>query len=325
MRPSGVEQKGSRPPPDGQRLTLRRFFAALRARLGAHDTAGSAAQLAYYLVLSVFPFLFFVVTLLAFLPLGDAVEDLMDRLSEVMPDQAMKLISDHLHQLLGQTRPKLLTAGLLAALWTASRGADALRKGLNRAYEVEESRSFWRVNAAEILLTVVGTVLVLAATAMVVLGGKAGELIADHLNIERQWALIWGWLRWPATGLVVMLTSSLAYHFLPDVKRRFKLITAGSAASSAAWLFATWGFTQYAENFGNYNATYGSIGGVIVLMTWLYISGLIFLVGGEINAVIERASPEGRERGARAPGGQESVNWTGPSVDRPSGDAHAGA
>jgi membrane protein len=323
MRPSGVEQKGSRPAAQGARgLTLRRFFATLGARLRAHDTLGSAAQLAYYLLLALFPFLFFVVTLLAFLPLGDAVEDLMDRLSAVMPDQAMRIISDQLRDLLGQTRPKLLTAGLFFALWSVSRGVDAMRKGLNLAYEVKESRSFWRVNAAELLLTVVGTVLILVSFAMVVLGGKLGEIIADHLNIERQWALLWSWLRWPATALVVMLVASLAYHFLPNVRHRFRLITSGSAVGSALWLLATWGFTQYAENFGKYNAMYGSIGGVIALMTWLELSGLIFLLGGEINALIERTS---HERRARARGGEESVNWTRPSVDRPSGDAHAGA
>ena len=114
--------------------------------------------------------------------------------------------------------------------------------------------------------------------------------------------LVWSWLRWPVTAVLIMLCAALAYYLLPDVEQKFKFITPGSVVGTLVWLLATWGFSEYAAHFGSYNVTYGSIGGVIVLLTWLYISGFIFLMGGEMNAIIEHAAPEGKDAGARAPG-----------------------
>ena len=115
------------------------------------------------------------------------------------------------------------------------------------------------------------------------------------------YVFVWSWLRWPVTALLVMLCAALAYYVLPDVKQKFKFITPGSVIGTVAWLLGTWGFTVYAGNFGSYNVTYGSIGGVIVLLTWFYITGFIFLMGGEMNAIIEAASPEGKRSGAARP------------------------
>jgi len=283
-------------------LPFGRFLKSLFLHLRDHNTADSAAQLGYYLLLSVFPFLFFLVTLLAFLPVNGAVDDLMARLGEVMPKQAIELVRGHFNELIHTQRPHLLTLGLIAAVWSASRGVDSIRKGLNLAYDVKESRSWWRVNADAIAMTILGTALVLLALGMVAVGGHAGEVLADKLHVERTYAVVWGWARWPLTALIITFVAALAYYLLPDVQQDFKFITPGSVVGTGLWLLATSLFTTYVEHFGNYNATYGSIGGVIVLMIWLYISGLIFLVGGEVNAVIEHASPAGKDRGARAAG-----------------------
>lgn len=289
------------------------FSKALGRNVFDHGTTDSAAALAYYLLLALFPFLFFIVTLLAFLPVKGAFDDALARLSDVMPAQALALVQGHMNSLLNTQRPHLLTAGLLIAIWTASRGVDSFRTGLNLAYDVKESRPWWRVNAYAVGTTIAGAVLILLALAMIALGGKAGELLADRLDIERYWTLVWSWLRWPLTSVVVMSVASLGYWLLPDVVQEFKFITPGSIVATILWLFATWAFTLYAEHLGNYDATYGSIGGVVVLMTWLYLSGFIFLVGGEVNAVIEHASPDGKERGARAPGAPPA-----PVLERPS-------
>ena len=290
------------------------FLKSLVLHLRDHGTTDSAAQLAYYLLLSVFPFLFFLVTLLAFLPVSGAVDELMARMGQVMPKQALELVRGHFNQLIHTQRPHLLTVGLVAAVWSASRGVDSIRKGLNLAYDVKESRSWWRVNADAIGCTILGTVLVLLAVAMVALGGQAGEWIADKLNLEKTYAILWSLARWPLTACIVMFAAALAYYLLPDVEQEFKFITPGSVVGTILWIIATWLFTTYVENFGNYNATYGSIGGVIVLMTWLYISGLIFLVGGEVNAVIEHASPDGKDRGARAVGEAPALKEDRPSA-----------
>jgi membrane protein len=120
--------------------------------------------------------------------------------------------------------------------------------------------------------------------------------------LSQQYTLVWTFLRWPATALVVITIAALLYYLLPDVKQRFRFITPGSLVGTALWLLSTWAFTLYAEHFGSYNATYGSIGSAVILMTWLYITGLVFILGGEINAILEHASPDGKERGARAEG-----------------------
>jgi hypothetical protein len=143
-------------------------------------------------------------------------------------------------------------------------------------------------------MTIGGAVLVLVAIAALTAGGRAGFWLADRIGLEHQYVFVWSWLRWPVTALVIMLCAALAYYVLPDVKQKFKFITPGSVLGTLVWLLGTWGFSVYAAHFGSYNVTYGSIGGVIVLLTWFYISGFIFLMGGEMNAIIEHASPEGK-------------------------------
>jgi membrane protein len=219
-----------------------------------------------------------------------------------MPDMARELVQQHLYGLLANPRPKLLTAGLAVTLWSASRAVDALRKALNLAYDVKETRSWWHTQAVAVVLTVALSVLVLVAITMIVLGGNAGLWLAQRANVAIEFQVVWSWLRWPATALVFMLAVAIAYYCLPDVEQEFRFITPGSVSGTALWLLATWGFTQYVEQFAHYNVTYGSIGGVVVLLTWLYISALVLIVGGEVNAVIEQASPGGKVAGARAPG-----------------------
>jgi membrane protein len=187
-------------------------------------------------------------------------------------------------------------------LYSASRGVDAVRKALNLAYDVKESRPFWKTEALAFGMTIGGAVAMVVAVGLLAAGGIAGFWLAEQLGIASEYVFVWSWLRWPVTALVIMSLAAVAYYVLPDVEQEFKFITPGSVLGTVSWLVATWGFTQYASHFGTYNITYGSIGGVIVMLTWFYISGFIFLMGGEINAIIEHASPEGKDSGARAPG-----------------------
>jgi membrane protein len=247
----------------------------------------TAAQLSYYFLVALFPFLFFLVTLTAYLPVQGAVDALMERLQAVMPVEALAVVQAHLQMLLHNPRPQLVTLGLAVTLWTASRGVDALRKGLNIAYDVRESRPYWRTQLLAIGMTVAGAVLIVVAFAGFVLGGNVGEALAARIGIHQQFALVWSWLRWPFTAMVVILAASLSYYVLPDVAQKFRLISPGSVTATVLWLATTWGFTQYVEYFGRFNVTYGSIGGVVMLLVWLYLTGLVFLFGGELNAVIE--------------------------------------
>ncbi len=283
-------------------LPIKEFVKRLHREIVNDSVTDSAAQLSYYFLFSLFPFLFFLVTLAAYLPLSNAVNDLIDRASYLMPHEALELIQGQLESLVNETQPKLLTAGFFIALWSASRGVDALRRALNLAYDVTESRPYWRTQLVSISMTVAGGMLVVVAFAALIAGGRLGFLAAERLGVEAQFVVIWSWLRWPLTALVVMFAVALAYYLLPDVKQQFKFITPGSVLGTVSWLLATWGFTWYTDSFGRYNVTYGSIAGVVILLLWLYISGLIFIVGGEVNAIIEHASPDGKNKGARVVG-----------------------
>jgi membrane protein len=298
-------------------LRPRALLGRLWRALDAHAVTDTAAQLSYYLLFSLFPFLFFLVTLAAFLPIDGLVQDLVERARPFVPAQALEIVEGHLGRLLGATRPRLLTLGLAATLWTASRGTDALRKGLNLAYDVRETRSFWRAQGTSILLTVLEALLVLVSFAMIALGGEAGHALAAWAGVDASWATLWTWARWPITAAVVMFGAALAYYALPDVEQRFRYVTPGSVVATLLWIAATFGFTQYVAHFGNYEVTYGSIGGALVLLTWLWISSLALLLGAELNAVLEHATRGGKRAGARVFGARPEPKAARPSAAPP--------
>ncbi|MFL5322514.1 MAG: YihY/virulence factor BrkB family protein [Myxococcaceae bacterium] len=281
-------------------MSVKEFGKSLSKHYKDHATSDTSAQLSYYFLLALFPFLFALVTLAAFLPIHSDVNAMLARLSQVMPSSAFSLVQEHLTSLVNNKQPHLLTIGLVSALWTASRGVDAFRKGLNLAYDVTESRNSFKTNAVALGMTVAGALLMVLGVAVIAVGGKLGFVLADKLHVGKAYAFAANILRWPVTAMIIMFAVALIYYALPDVKQRFKYITPGSVLATVMWLIATYGFTQYVEHFGKYNVTYGSIGGVVVLMLWLYYTGMIFLLGGEINAVLEhKAAPAGKEAGAR--------------------------
>jgi membrane protein len=283
------------------REILKRVYA------GVDVISDYAAQVAYYFFFSLFPMLFFLTALAPYLPIGNAVNEALGKVRPFLPQEAQKVVDEHLRVLLTETRPKLLTLGILAAIWSASRGAAAIGTALNHAYEVREQRPYWKVQLAAIGVTVAGALLSLLAIAALIAGSSLGGWLAQRLGVATIYHVTVQWLRWPVTALVIMLSAATSYYFLPDVDQRFKYITPGSVIATALWMLATWGFGFYVSHFGSYDATYGSIGGLIVLLTWLYISAAIFLLGGKINAVIEHASDEGKKPGEHAEGERGSV------------------
>lgn len=289
------------------------FLKRLYRAQDDHAAFDTAAQLGYYLILSLFPLLFVLAALLPYLPLADAQTQLIGRMRPLVPPQAMILVEGHITGLLTTQRPSLLGVGVLVALWAASCGVDSARKSLNLAYDVKESRPFWRTQLIAIALTIGSAIVVLLGAGLLIVGGDAGHWIADRLGVDRAFTIALGVLRWPMTAGLIMLGAALSFYLLPDVKQRFKFMPPGAIAGTLMWLAASWGFTQYVEHFGRYNVTYGSIGGVVVLLTWLYISGFIFVIGGEINAILEHAAIEGKSAGTRHEG-----DIAPPLIERPS-------
>jgi len=279
------------------KVLLRRIYVA-QDNHAAFDTA---AQLGFYCILSVFPLVFVLTALLAYLPLAHAQAQLLGRIRPLIPPEAMKLIEGRIASLLGTHRPKLLGAGVAVALWAASCGVDSARKALNLAYDVKESRPFWRTQLIAITSTITAAVFVLLAVGVLIAGGNAGHWLADRLGVDRGFTLALGVVRWPLTAALMMIGTAVAYDLLPDVKQRFLFMLPGATTGTLLWLGASWAFTQYVKHFGSYDVTYGSLAGVVVLLTWIYISAFIFVIGGEINAIIEHAAPHGKQEGARRP------------------------
>jgi membrane protein len=298
------------------RLPLKLFAKKIFRRIIDNAVSDRAALIAYYFLFAIFPFLFFMVTLAAYLPFVSPSTDLVARMAPFVPADALGLVKGHLDDLLHNQHPHLLTLGFAVALWSASRGVDSLRGALNLSYDVKESRPFWKTNGIALGITILTSVLMLLSFAGFALGTDLGVWLADKLGMQHFWAFAWAWVRWPVVAAMIMTVEALLYYYLPDVDQEFRFITPGSIIGTVLWLLSTWGFTQYVQHFGNYNATYGSIGGVIVLMTWLWISGLIFVLGGEMNALLEHESPEGKAKGARAAG-----ETPPPVAERPSASA----
>jgi membrane protein len=283
-------------------LTWRSFFARLYRRYAEHGVADSTSALGYYFVFALFPFLFFLATLTAFIPhVRASVDTLLERARVFLPAEAMAIVEPYLRGLVAGSKRRFLTLGLAVALYSASRGVNAVRTALNRAYDVKESRPLWKTELLAFGMTIGGGLLMLVGIALLVAGGGAGLWVARYLSIADAYVTVLSWIRWPLTTLVIMLGAALSYYLLPDVRQKFKFITPGSVVGTLVWLLASWSFATYVSHFGSYDVTYGSIGGVIVLLTWFYITGFILLMGGEMNAIIEDASPDGKASGARSP------------------------
>ena len=188
--------------------------------------------------------------------------------------------------------PYLFSFGILFTLWTASGAFAALINALNRAYDVQETRPFWKVRGIAILMTLGLSVLILVGVLLLVLGPQIGETIASIFGLGELFLLVWDIVRWPVALFFMIFTVALLYYFAPDANQPFRWITPGGLIGVVLWVLASVAFNFYVSNFGSYNKTYGSIGAVIILLLYLYISSLTILFGAELNATLVRMKEE---------------------------------
>ena len=269
------------------------------------DVFGNAAKLAYYFLLALFPLLIFLTSVIGIIiGSGSGMRHvLFNYLSRVMPAGAFELINKTLWEVSTASGAGKLSFGFLAALWAASSGVGAIRQALNTAFDVKEKRSWWRQRATAVGLTLTLSVLIITALAIVLGGSK----IADHLTsmyvIGRASAIAWKIVQWPIALAFMLLAFALIYFFAPNLRTQsWKWITPGSVAGVVLWLAVSFGFKAYLHFFNSYSKTYGSLGAVIVLMLWLYLTGLAVLIGGEINSEIENAVKYSPSLGERVSG-----------------------
>lgn len=277
----------------GKGMSWKEMFKALGAKYSADNVGDVAGNLTFSGILALFPFLLFLVALAGAVIGPQQLEGIVGRVSSVAPPAAAKIVADQLRAIVTGGSAGLLTVGALGALLSASGGMGALQRALNTVYDVKEGRPFWKARGVALLMTIVCAALALSAAVLAVAIQPVAASIGGPL------AVVVRILAWPAAGFLMMLVWALLYWGLPDVEQEFKFITPGSIVGVLLWVAASVGFRFYVSNFGSYNATYGALGGVIVLLMWMWISSQIVLVGAEINAVIEHKSPEGKRPGAK--------------------------
>ena len=260
------------------------------------DMTTYASALAYRAIFSLFPFLLFLIAMLGMLDLQEFFTWLREQMSLMLPPDALELVNPVIDQMQHQ-KSGLLSVGILVALWSASIGVRSLMNAMNKAYGVEEGRPAWKLMLLAVLYTIGLAVILLMLAGLMIIGPQVIEWLASQVGLKDIVVILWTWLRLPLVVFLMMLVVAVLYYVTPDVEQDFRFITPGSVLAVIVWIAASIGFGIYVNNFGNYDATYGSIGAVIVLLLYFYISAAVLLFGAEMNAVIEHASSEGKDEG----------------------------
>jgi len=276
-------------------LSWKQMASRVWAEIQADDVFGDAAKLAYYFLLALFPLLIFLTSAIG-LVIGSGTgirHALFNYLSQVMPSSAFQLIYNTVWEVTNASGAGKLSFGLLATLWAAASGVGAMMRSLDTAYELQESRPWWKQRLVALGLTLALSVLIIGAVVVIFGGSKIVDYLGKRYGFGDAFVISWKILQWPIAFAFMLLAFALIYFFAPDFrKQRWKWITPGSVIGVAVWLAVSFTFKGYLHFFDSYSKTYGSLGAVIVLMLWLYLTGAAVLIGGEVNAETEKAAAE---------------------------------
>jgi len=251
-----------------------------------------AAALTYYAVLSLFPGLVVVVSLLGVFGQGQRTTDAMLQIvGQLGPASAVDTLRTPIQQLVESPSAGFaLILGILGALWSASGYVGAFSRAMNRVYEVAEGRPAWKLRPTQLLLTLVGLTLAAAVAFMLAVSGPIAAAIGGVIGLADVAQTIWSIARWPVVLIFVTLAVATLYYAAPNVKQpKFRWISVGAGVAILVWILASVLFGFYVGNFGSYNKTYGALAGVIVFLLWLWITNLALLFGAELDAELERA------------------------------------
>lgn len=266
-----------------------------------NHTMSFAAGLSYYFVLSLFPALIALSSVVSFLPVPNLFSQVLVLMARFVPADSMGVVRQILHDVVNPHRGALLSFGLIGALWTASSGFASMIEALNVAYNVPETRPCWKTRGLAVLMTFLVGGLLLVALAMMLVGPEFGAWMARLLHASYIWARIWPAVRWGVSGAFIVLAVESMYFLGPNVKQSFVHTLAGAVFSVAAWLTLSYALGIYFQRFANLNRTYGALGGAIALMTWLYWSSFVILLGAEINSEHLQVTGDGRLALKQAP------------------------
>lgn len=289
-------------------LSAKQLARKVWGGIDENNILGRASELAYNFLLSIFPMLLFLVSLFGlFASRASGFQDrLFFYLSTVLPPVAYQVVFKTVHDVARNASGGKLTIGIVLALWSASGGMTTMISTLNGVYGVRDSRSFFKVRAIAVALTLAISVLVILALTLVMVGSGAATFMAHHLGLSDLWVTTWKILQWPVALFFISFAYALVYYFGPNLhEQHWYWITPGSVVGVLLWIAVSFGLRVYIHFFNSYSKTYGSLGAVIILLLWFYVTGLAFLIGAEVNAEIEHAAaerghPEAKPEGRKA-------------------------
>lgn len=284
------------------KIALTRLFLRQGPRIGSavartcrdfdrHNYLTYSASLAFYFLLSVFPLLIFLASLLAFIPIPDLFEQSLEILAKVVPPDSMGVVRGVLRDVL-RTNRGLLSFSIASALFAASGGFNSLITVLNVAYDVEEGRPYWKRRAVAFGLTLLTGVLVATVLVAITVGPEFGAWLASKFDANGLFFKLWPYLRWLAIAFFTVLSVETIYFFGPNVKQRFREQIPGAVVAVLSWIGVSWGLGWYMSHFADYNRTFGALGAVVGLMMWFYVTAIALLLGAELNAELARSRGE---------------------------------
>jgi len=283
-----------RKPEDPGDLTKRSWFYVLRKtfhEFNDDQCTDLAAALTYYAVLSIFPAMLALISVFGVLGQAPkAVQTVVDTLQPLLSKETLDLVKKALDQVAAsQGAGVALAVGVLVALWSASGYVGAFGRAMNKIYEIDEGRPFWKLRPIMLLLTLVAVVLAAIALLLLIVSGRLAESIGSTIGLGDTALTVWSIAKWPVLAVIVVIVVALLYYATPNVQQpKFRWISIGAGVAILVWVLASVGFAFYVGNFSSYNKTYGSLAGVIIFLLWLWITNLALLFGAEVDSEIER-------------------------------------
>ena len=271
------------------------------------DVMGLAAQLSYYFFLALFPAILFLLAVASFFPLANLTDDVGRSLGPFVSPRVLELIKEQMRRLANNENGGLLTFGVVGALWSSSAALVSVVAALNRAYDINEGRPWWKVRLVAIGLTLSIAMIVLVALSLILVGPTLAEKLGQTTSWGAPFEWTWLLLQWPLVFVVVAVGIGLIYYFGPDAEQDWVWISPGAVAATVLWLLISLLFKLYVANFTDYEGSYGSVGAVIVVLLWFYVSSIAILSGAELNAEIEHASPSGKASGQKNAQGKRLI------------------
>ena len=252
-----------------------------------------AAALSYYFVMSLFPALVLLSAFVTYLPVPDLFNQALGLMAHFVPADSMGVVKRVLSDVVTPNRGSFLSFGLLGTIWTASGGFAAAIEALNIAYDVEETRPFWKTRPLAIGLTFLIGLLLLTALATMVVGPRFGEWLSYRAHLSQLWIWVWPYIHWSLAVVFTILAVEALYFLAPNVKQRFWATLPGALLAVGCWIGLSYLLGIYFRSFANFNKTYGTLGAAVALMVWLYWTGFAMLIGAELNAELAKRTKAG--------------------------------